>query len=215
MAFEFSFENLEALPQPVASPAGPASQAGAQHVETGPSPADLIAAAHAEADQIRAMAHAEGFAAGQAEASAMAAAQMQMLAGVASAMQTEAISISERLEAQAVDFGLTLAEKIVASALAVRPALVLDAVSHALRGIVERGRITVLVHPDDLAFVSEAMSRLKAEMGGIDHWEVQAERRVDRGGAVVRHALGNVDAQLETKFQRAREVVETALTEST
>jgi flagellar assembly protein FliH len=47
------------------------------------------------------------------------------------------------------------------------------------------------------------MSRL----GGIDSCDVQAERRVSRGGAVVRTVEGEIDATLETKLSRARDVL--------
>jgi flagellar assembly protein FliH len=50
-----------------------------------------------------------------------------------------------------------------------------------------------------------------ATLGGIEHCEVQAERRVARGGAVVRTPDGDVDARLDVKLQRAREVVDAAL----
>ena len=40
---------------------------------------------------------------------------------------------------------------------------------------------------------------------------MQAERRVARGGAIVRTPDGEVDARVETKLERAREVVEAAL----
>ena len=86
-----------------------------------------------------------------------------------------------------------------------------EAVRGALRGLVERERVTVLVHPDDLDLVRGAMGDLISALGGIEHCEVQAERRVARGGAVVRTPEGDVDARLDTKLQRAREVVETAL----
>ena len=84
----------------------------------------------------------------------------------------------------------------------------LDSVTGALRGIVERERVTVLVNPDDLEIVREAMDNLKASLGGIEHCEVQAERRVRPGGAIVRTSEGEVDATLETKLARAREVLE-------
>ena len=45
----------------------------------------------------------------------------------------------------------------------------------------------------------------------MEHWEVQAERRVTRGGAVVRTADGEIDAALETKLARAREVLDDEL----
>ena len=69
----------------------------------------------------------------------------------------------------------------------------------------------MLVHPEDLELVRDAMDDMRATLGGIEHCEVQAERRVSRGGAVVRTPDGDVDARVETKLQRAREVVETAL----
>ena len=91
------------------------------------------------------------------------------------------------------------------------PELVVEAVRGALRGIVERERVTVLVNPDDLDLVREAMGTVVAGLGGIEHCEVQAERRVGRGGAVVRTPDGDVDASVEAKLERAREVVTAAL----
>src|SRR5262249_34826206 len=95
--------------------------------------------------------------------------------------------------------------------LAVEPERVVDVVRGALRALVERERITVLVNPDDLELVRGAMDALRATLGGIEHCEVQAERRVSRGGCVVRTQDGDVDAGLDTKLARAREVIEQAL----
>ena len=72
--------------------------------------------------------------------------------------------------------------------------------------------MTVLVHPDDLELVARVDRRAsRPTLGGIEHCEVQAERRVGRGGAIVRTPEGEIDARLETKLARAREVVEAAL----
>ena len=65
--------------------------------------------------------------------------------------------------------------------------------------------------PAHFELVREAMDEMRATLGGIEHCEVQAERRVGRGGAIVRTQDGDVDARVETKLQRAREVVEGAL----
>jgi flagellar assembly protein FliH len=128
-----------------------------------------------------------------------------------SAAQAERLAAADQLEIHAVDLSLFLAEKVLQGALAVEPERVVEAVRGALRGIVERERVTVLVHPSDLELVREAMDELRATLGGIEHCEVQAERRVSRGGAIVRTQDGDVDARVETKLQRAREVVEHAL----
>jgi flagellar biosynthesis/type III secretory pathway protein FliH len=201
-AAEFSFESLEP-PVPVPPPA------------PGTSPADAVMAAlaeaEAEADALRSTARAEGFAAGRDEALAAVAPALAALEQAVAGVHAERLEASARLEAHAVDLALMLAEKVLAGAVAVDTQRVVEAVRGALRGIVERERVTVLVHPDDLEIVRSAMVELRGSLGGIEHCEVQAERRVSRGGAVVRTPDGDVDARVETKLARAREVVETAL----
>jgi flagellar assembly protein FliH len=71
----------------------------------------------------------------------------------------------------------------------------------------ERERVHILVHPDDLGLVRGSIEELAAELGGIDHVEVQEERRISRGGAIVRTTAAQVDASLRTKLDRAREVI--------
>ena len=204
-ASDFSFEALEP-PAPAPASAGTPGSL---------TPDEELALARAEADQLRQAAreqgYQEGFASGHAHALEEAHAGAAALAEAGVALRAEAAAAASRLEDEAVQLALSLAEKIVAAALAVQPELVVDVVRHALRGVVERERLTVLVNPADLPLVSGAMAGVQAELGGIDHWEVQAERRVARGGAVVRHAHGDVDAQLDAKYERAREVVEAAL----
>jgi flagellar assembly protein FliH len=203
MAAEFSFEALEA-PLPAVSP-HEADGAVLDPV------VGLLARAEAEAEMVRAAAHAEGYEAGRAEALAALSPALEALQIAVVAAREERIAAADQLEVHSVELALFLAEKIVAGALAFDPSRVVEAVRGALRGIVERERVTVLVHPEDLELVREAMDEMRATLGGIEHCEVQAERRVGRGGAIVRTQDGDVDARVETKLQRAREVVEGAL----
>ncbi len=199
---EFSFESLEAA-LPVVSP-------GTSHADAD-AVMDALARAESQADALRAAAREEGLREGREEALAALTPAIEALAQAAEAVQAEQHVRAERLEAHAVDLALFLAEKVLGGTVAVEPERVLEAVKGALRGIVERERVTVLVHPEDLELVREAMDDVRGSLGGIEHCEVQAERRVSRGGAVVRTPEGDVDARVETKLQRAREVVEAAL----
>jgi flagellar assembly protein FliH len=112
------------------------------------------------------------------------------------------------VEVDAVDLALRIAEQAIGAAIAADPELVVEAVRGALRRLVERDRVLILVNPDDLELVRDHVSRLVGELGGIEHCEVQAERRVRPGGAIVRTSEGEVDATLETKLARAREVLD-------
>jgi flagellar assembly protein FliH len=212
-ASDFSFEALEPLAPPVSGLQAESDTAAA----AARTAAEELAIARAEAEQLRQVAreqgYQEGFASGHARALEEATAGASALVEAGIGLREQAAAAATRLEEEAVQLALSLAEKVVAGALAVDPELVVDAIRHALRGVVERERVTVLVHPADLPLVSGAMAGIQGELGGIEHWDVQAERRVARGGAIVRHVHGDVDAQLESKFRRAREVVEAALGE--
>jgi flagellar assembly protein FliH len=176
---------------------------------------DFLASARAEADDIRhqarAQGHAEGFEAGMAAA-------REELAPAASAL-AEALGEIERLrgetadlvEERAVELALRIAEKVVAGTIAAQPERVVDVVRGALRCLVDRERVTVQVNTLDMELVRDAVEPLVATLGGIEHFEVQEERRVSRGGATVRSAAGEVDATIETKLERAREALETEL----
>jgi flagellar assembly protein FliH len=200
---EFSFEALEA-PAVTTTPAPPPA-AGPDAVMA------AVARAEAEADALRAVAREEGLREGREEALAALTPALEALTQAAEGVQASQFARAERLEAHAVDLALFLAERVLGGALAVQPERVVEAVRGALRGIVERERVTVLVHPDDLELVRDALDDVRASLGGIEHCEVQAERRVSRGGAVVRTPDGDVDARVEVKLQRAREVIESAL----
>jgi flagellar assembly protein FliH len=202
----FSFDQLPPEPAGARPAAGVDPRAMAE---------DFMTAARAEADDIRHAArqqgYEEGFQAG------MAATREEL--APATAAVGEALAETQRLrgetadavEARAVELSLRLAEKIVAGTLEVQPERVVDVVRGALRCLVDRERVTVQVNTLDLELVREAVEPVVSALGGIDHLEVQEDRRVSRGGALVRSAAGEVDATIETKLERAREVLEAEL----
>jgi flagellar assembly protein FliH len=159
-------------------------------------------------DAVREQAFEEGFAAGVAQAQSQLDGPAGALAAAADQLQALRTDAAASVEADAVDLALRIAEQAVGAAIAVDPELVVEAVRGALRRLVERDRVLILVNPDDLELVRDHVARLVGELGGIEHCEVQAERRVRPGGAIVRTSEGEVDATLETKLARAREVLE-------
>jgi flagellar assembly protein FliH len=175
----------------------------------------MLAAAQAEAERIREEARAtgleQGFNEGRERARAELTPAMSALAEAVTTLGELQSQATERVEAQAVDFALRIAEKVLAGAIAVEPERLLDVVRGALRTIVERERVVVLVHPDDIGLMREGVAEMTGSLGGMDHLEVQEERRVGRGGAILRTTFGEVDARIETKLDRARQAVEAEL----
>jgi flagellar assembly protein FliH len=159
-------------------------------------------------DAVREQAFEEGFAAGVAQAQSQLDGPAGALSAAAEQLGAMRADAADSVEADAVELALRIAEQALGAAIAADPELVVEAVRGALRRLVERDRVLILVNPDDLELVRDHVSRLVGELGGIEHCEVQAERRVRPGGAIVRTSEGEVDATLETKLARAREVLE-------
>lgn len=197
-AAAFVFEQLEARGELVSSGATPAER-GAQ----------IVAEARARAVEIEAEARTAGFDAGRAEALAQVeqelteprAALLAAIAGI-EGLRDE---VSAAVELRAVELAVALAERIVSASLDVRPELVLDVVASALRRVVDRDRLAIDVNPDDLPLVREWLgSQLEVQ---VERVEVRGERRVPRGGCVVRTAEGEVDARVGEQLARAEEVL--------
>ncbi len=174
-------------------------------------PARLLAQATAEAGRIREAAraeghaegHAEGWEEGREEVASCAQALGEALAGVL-ALREEVAAAVER---DAIELGVALAGKILAGSLQARPELVVEVVQGALRRVAGQRTITVLLNPSDLDCVSSALGEARTRAGSADICDLQADQRVEAGGAVVRTAEGEVDVRVETQLERAREVV--------
>jgi flagellar assembly protein FliH len=154
-------------------------------------------------EALREAAYDEGFAAGVAHAQEQLSGPASALAAAVAQLQAIRADAADSIEADAVDLGLRIAEQALAAAMAVDRERVVDVVRGALRATVERERVTIQLNPADLELVRGALAEL-ASIGGIEHLDVQEERRVTRGGAIVRTAVGEIDAQVETKLDRLR-----------
>jgi flagellar assembly protein FliH len=181
------------------------------------SPARRLAEASAEASAIRELARAEGAAEGLREGRAAGRAQVDAAARALDRALVELRRVGEQhacaLEREAVELALALAAKILGGALQAQPERVLDVLAGALRRVGDRRRVTILVNPADLALVREALDDASSELAGrtraagVEQYELQADRRVDAGGVVVRTRESEVDASVLTQLDRAREVV--------
>jgi len=176
---------------------------------------DPLAEAWAQAEQIRAQARldgeTEGRAAGLAQARAEGQQALAALTAALAALEQARGDLLAALEHDALELSFQLTERILAGVLATQPERVLDVTRNALRRLTDRHRVTVVVNPADLELVSDSAQSLRAELGGIEHCEVQADRRIARGGAVVRTDAGEIDATVQAGLDRAREIIEAAL----
>ena len=180
--------------------------------------ADVLGAAYGQADEIRERARREGEAQGRAEAIAAvrveAESALAALAEAVRSLEETRDAVIGELESDAVALALRLAEQVVAGTIAVQPERLLDVASLALRRITDRRHVTLVINPADLDLLSSSVEDLQAQLGGIEHCNVQSDRRVGRGGVLAHTEAGEIDATIDTQLARAREIVAAALTES-
>lgn len=178
-------------------------------------PADVMARALAEAEEIRERARVEGFELGRQQGSEQARAESaSAIAALAEGMRQIGETredLAEMLTTQAGELAMLTAEHVIAGAIAAEPQRIVDVVRGTLRRLTDRHRVTMLVNPEDLEALTQSVATLQAELGGIDHLDVQADRRIARGGAIAQTAYGEIDASVTAQLQSARELVAAAL----
>jgi flagellar assembly protein FliH len=177
--------------------------------------AEIVQEAQHEARWIAAEAEAQGreagFAAGVDAAREEITVARQALEAAAAEVVATRDAALERMEVQAAELALALARKIVSASLEVRPELVVDVTRSALRRVAERARLVVEVNPDDFALLRSEIEDVADSLGGFHGLEVVAERRVARGGCLLRTTEGEIDAGIDEQLDRAAEIVRNEL----
>lgn len=153
----------------------------------------------------------EGLAAGRALAEAELEPLRITLQASASSLGLARDDVIVRAEARGVELGVLLAQKILATALELEPRRLLGVVEGALRHLVDADEVVLEVNPADVPLLQGELASLDGTVGGPKSIVVSGERRVGRGGCVVRTREGEIDARLETQLERAAETLRGSL----
>ncbi|MBJ7470337.1 MAG: hypothetical protein JHD16_03510 [Solirubrobacteraceae bacterium] len=167
-----------------------------------------VAAARAAAVQ---EGYAEGMAQAQAEVQAQFATALAAVQAAAVEMVAKRDALCDAVEPAAISLALAGAEQVVSAALDIKPELIEKTARGALRRLIERDHVIMLVNPDDLDHMRSVSHDLVEQLGGIESLEVQAERRVTPGSVIVQTPKGDVDARLDTRLAQLGDVVREAL----
>jgi flagellar assembly protein FliH len=200
MAEEFAFPALEGTSLVVVAGDSPQTRA-----------AEIVNLARDEARRIEQEAAAAGRKAGYAAGLEQAAAELgparETLVDAARRLDEERDAFIAVAERRAVELALMLSEKIVGATLRANPELVYSIVNGALKRLVERDRVVVVVSPDDVELVRNQTAAIAAQLGSTERFEVVADRRVPRGGCVLRTSAGEIDARVSEQLARAAEIL--------
>lgn len=160
------------------------------------------------ADEIERMyeqAHSEGYkagfdegrSAGLADGQAEARQQADRLAELVRNMDTALDRIDGDIAQEVVALAVAVARQVVRHTLADHPATISETVREALQQL-PQGKARIRIHPDDAALVREYLEN-QLEHG---HHTLVEDDGIHRGGCRVESAGCEIDATVETRWQR-------------
>ena len=152
--------------------------------------------------------HAIGLAEGRAEGLRLgrldAKAEVETLRQIAVSLGTEVAIADELIAADVLTLALDLAKAMLKTGLAAKPELVLPIVSEAIRYLPTLHQPALLfLQPDDAALVREHMHDELEKAG----WRVADDQSMQRGGCRIETASNQIDATVETRWQRLAEAL--------
>lgn len=124
------------------------------------------------------------------------------LKAAAESLQAERDRWLIRWEQTAVRVGVAIAEKLVKSQISTRPELASGMIADALRLAAGQPRVTVHLHPDDLAAWGDQGPRIVESLTACADSTLVADIGVSRGGCRIETIHGEIDARVETMLER-------------
>ena len=152
-----------------------------------------------QVQHIQQQAYQEGFAAGMKDGRS----ESQALAHRMQLLMTElhhSMTLFEEAMAQEImNLALDIARQMVRSSLEADPALVLAVVREAIDSLPQtRQSPTLVLHPQDAQLVREMLAQ---EFQG-EVWRIVEDLHMERGGCRVEIATAEIDANIESRWQR-------------
>lgn len=141
----------------------------------------------------------EGLAAAQAEVARAAAAQTARLNEIIATLGRDMARLDTQVADHVLDLAITLSRRIIGDTLAVRPELVIPVVREALQMLGQaRAPARLVLHPDDAKLVREQLG----DQCGASGWTLSEDATLARGGCRLESAGGELDATLQTRWER-------------
>jgi len=114
------------------------------------------------------------------------------------------------VEIEMVGLSLEIASKVIQQKIKKDEKVILKNLKHALKHLLDKGRIIVKLNPADLEIVSKYSEELKVAQG-LKELILEEDSKVTRGGCLIYSELGHIDARIETQL----ELIGKALLEAT
>ncbi|MCJ7459051.1 MAG: hypothetical protein MUP17_08680 [candidate division Zixibacteria bacterium] len=104
------------------------------------------------------------------------------------------------VEKDMVRLSLEIASKVIQQKIERDEKIILKNLKHALKHLLDKGRIIIRLNPADLEIVSKHSKEIKSAEG-LKELILEEDSKVTRGGCLIYSELGHIDAQIETQLE--------------
>ena len=104
------------------------------------------------------------------------------------------------VEKDMVRLSLEIASKVIQQKIERDEKIILKNLKHALKHLLDKGRIIIRLNPADLEIVSKHSKEIKSAEG-LKELILEEDSKVTRGGCLIHSELGHIDAQIETQLE--------------
>ena len=104
------------------------------------------------------------------------------------------------VEKEMVGLSLEIASKVIQQKIEQDEKVILKNLKHALKHLLDKGRIIIKLNPADLEIVSKHSKEIKSAEG-LKELILEEDSKVTRGGCLIHSELGHIDAQIETQLE--------------
>ena len=182
----------------------------------------MLVEAQTVAEELRANAHSEGLIAGQREGIAYGLKEgretgraqsleeqrhdLTAMLGTLTSVCTELDDRRRELEAgvlrEVTNLALKIAARITKRQGEVDPAVLERNLAASLKLVIGMHRLRIVIHPTQMATLTDALPRLKLQFPTLDHVEILEDPIVAPGGCRILTRQGQIDATLDEQLTR-------------
>lgn len=155
---------------------------------------------------VKATAHADGYAAGEAAAHERTSEMIETIKSLVVSTREARRALITSAESEILRLAVEIAERILLHEVERNSASVVELAREAVARLVERETVTIRVHPGDLEQIRKHRDEF-LDVGDIQQLRIVEDQRVDRGGVMVETDGGTIDARVTTQLNEARRVL--------
>lgn len=164
----------------------------------------IISESRKQADIIKEQAYQtgleQGLEKGQKRAESVFDTAAQSLKKAADEMQRIQDSFDQDHQDTLIKLAMTIARKIVNYEIAANPEFVLSTIKSAVKMTMDREKLKIRIHPDDMDICHQKKPGIIKDIDGIKTIEFLPDIAVNRGGAIIEYVMGEIDARIERQF---------------